>query len=161
MYEACLPPLLPGRPRVALYLQKLLFHPFPPSLSWLALASPLFIFLSLPLPILRLRNFMQSLATARKRLIRFRKLSRSTMTWSWQEDRCMRLSKGKVRETCGGWSEKSRCKGFRHRNRHWSGEWLAASVMTHSGSWCRLKQFMPLSTRIYIFQRSWPGEWPK
>jgi hypothetical protein len=56
-------------------------------------------FFSLPPPLLPHSDFMKSLATARKSLIRSWKLSRrSTMTRPWWECSYMRLSKGKIWE---------------------------------------------------------------
>ncbi len=70
----------------ALYFKKLLFSPFSLSLTWLAVAGLLFIFLSLSPFMLCCSDFMKLITTARKILRIFRKLSRrSTMTMPWRE----------------------------------------------------------------------------
>ncbi len=108
--------LIPGRPKssasrwadsffykicfIALsVLKSFCFSLFCRSFTWSVVADPPFIFLSLPPPILHYSDFMKSLVTARKSLIRSRKLSRrSTMTRLRQERSYKRSSKGKIWE---------------------------------------------------------------
>ncbi len=115
LYTRCVY-LIPGRPKssalrcadsffheicfIALsVLKSFCFSLFRQSFTWLAVADPPFIFLSLPPPILRYSDFMKSLVTARKSFIRSRKLSRrSTMTTLRREHSYKRLSKGEIWE---------------------------------------------------------------
>ncbi len=108
--------LIPGRPKysasrwsksffdkilfIALsVLKSFCFSLFCRSFTWLAVADPPFIFLSLPPPIIRYSNFMKSLLTARKSFVRSRKVSRrSTMTRHRQECSYKRLSIGEIWE---------------------------------------------------------------
>ncbi len=93
------------------------FSPFSLSLTWLAVAGPLFIILSWPPANLRHGNFGKSFITAKKSFRGLRKLSwRSTMTRPWRECPYQWFSKGEGGKTIGsgGESEVPHRKGF-HR----------------------------------------------
>ncbi len=108
--------LIPGRPKssalrcadsyfhkicfIALsVLKSFCFSLFRRSFTWSPVADPIFIFLSLPPPILLYSDFMKSLVMARKSFIRSRKLSRrSTMTTLRRECSYKRVSKGEIWE---------------------------------------------------------------
>ncbi len=83
----------------AFCFQELLFQPSSPISHLIGGSRSAVLFLSLPSPIFCHGDFMKSLITPRKSLIRFRKLSRrSTMTRPWRELSYMQLWKGEVGE---------------------------------------------------------------
>ncbi len=108
--------LIPGRPKssalcwadsffhkiclIGLFIwENFCFSLFCQFFTWSAVDDLPIFFFSLPPPILPHSDFMKSLATARKSLIRSWKLSRrSTMTRPWWERSYKRLSKGKIWE---------------------------------------------------------------
>jgi hypothetical protein len=132
------------------------FSPFPPSLTWLAVASPPFIFLSLPPPIFHHSNCMKQLATARKSFQRFQEIVKKDYIWWEGHDESTDIS------------EYQKAKGGRHLNprlslpisppnRRMTGRRVSGNSLRPM--MCPLKWFTPLFTRICSSQRSWPGEW--
>jgi hypothetical protein len=121
----------------------------------LTVANLLFIFLSLPPPILRHSGFMKLVATARKSLIRFRKIVKKVYhdkastrcSYKW-------LSKSEVRELMAADQRNLTVKvSIAYIAAEVENDWGEMSGNSLRPLMCRLKRFMPLFTRIFSSQK--------